>query len=168
MQTDETVALFVPKGSMRLCIAELPSRQPLNFKRGIGHTERLVRGATGRAILAFMEVTPRELRDWAAGTGIDVAELEQELVRTRKRGFATSHSELIAGATAVAAPFFDRQGLVAGSVGVYGPEVRMNASRQKDIAQSLIKEVGALSRVLGYSPQGTKGAASVVPPLSAR
>jgi IclR family acetate operon transcriptional repressor len=152
-QTSETVALFVPQGELRLCIAELPSPQPLNFKRGIGYTERIVRGATGRAILAFMDVAPRELREWAAGTGIDVAELESELARTRKRGFATSHSELIAGAIAVAAPFFDRRGEVAGSVGVYGPEVRLNAARQKEVAQSLMKEADALSQALGFSKE---------------
>lgn len=151
METSETVALFIPQGAMRLCIAELPSPQPLNFKRGIGHTERIVRGATGRAILAFMEVTSQELREWAADPNLDVAALESELTRTRKRGYTTSHSELIVGAIAVAAPFFDRRGEVAGSVGVYGPEVRMNAARQKEIAKVLMKETDALSRALGYT-----------------
>ena len=35
-QTKETVALFLPQGEDRLCVAELPSSQPLNFKRGVG------------------------------------------------------------------------------------------------------------------------------------
>jgi IclR family acetate operon transcriptional repressor len=42
-ETRETVAMLVPQGKMRLCVAELPSPQPLNFKRGVGYTERLVR-----------------------------------------------------------------------------------------------------------------------------
>jgi DNA-binding IclR family transcriptional regulator len=43
----ETVALFIPEGLMRLCVAELPSQQALSFKRGVGYRERLVLGASG-------------------------------------------------------------------------------------------------------------------------
>lgn len=155
--TRETVALFVPQGPLRLCIAELPSPQPLNFKRGIGYTERIVRGASGRAILAHMSADVRDLQAWSKGTGVDLGELELELARTRKRGYATSHNELIAGATAIAVPFFDRRGDVAGSMGVFGPEVRIGSSKQKEIAQLLLSEAEKLSQALGY---GSKAPAS--------
>ena len=106
-ETRETVALLVPQGQMRLCIAELPSPQPLNFKRGVGSTERLVLGATGRAILAWMDPTPEQLRDYAQGTQLDLKDLEAELGATRKRGYSVSRNELVSGAVAVAVPFFD-------------------------------------------------------------
>lgn len=155
-KTNETVTLFVPQGPLRFCIAELPSPQPLNFKRGVGHTERLVRGATGRAILAHMDVSQKDLRSWLQGTGIDVQELEPELAQTRKRGYATSRSELIDGAVAIAAPFFDRRGNVAGSIGVFGPEVRLNSARQQQIAQLLIAEAAVLSEALGFDGTGDR------------
>lgn len=135
---------------MRLCVAELPSPQPLNFKRGVGYTERIVRGATGRAILAYMEADALNLHSRVEGTGIDVQELKAALAQTRKRGYATSRSELIEGAVAVAVPFFDRHGAVAGSIGVFGPEVRLNSARQQQIAKLLMKEVGTLSEALGF------------------
>src|SRR3546814_6447181 len=47
--TAETVALFVPRADMRLCVAEMQSPQPLSFRRGVGYSEKLVRGASGRA-----------------------------------------------------------------------------------------------------------------------
>ncbi len=149
-ETGETVALFVPQGHLRLCIAELASPQPLNFKRGVGYTERIVRGATGRAILAYMEPTPEELRTYVQGTGGDLRELEAELAATRKRGYSTSRSELISGAVAVAVPFFDRQGAVAGSMGVFGPEVRLDAARQKEVANLLLEASVKLSEALGF------------------
>src|SRR5262249_25187556 len=40
-ETGETVALFVPQGAFRLCIAEMPSNQALSFRRGVGYRERL-------------------------------------------------------------------------------------------------------------------------------
>jgi DNA-binding IclR family transcriptional regulator len=64
--------------------------------------------------------------------------------------YATSRSELIEGAVAVAVPFFDRTGLVAGSIGVYGPEVRLGAARQQQIARLLLDESVKLSEALGF------------------
>lgn len=61
-QTGETVALFVPQGAYRLCIAELPSAQPLSFKRGAGYQERILLGASGRAILAYAVNDANELK----------------------------------------------------------------------------------------------------------
>lgn len=151
-QTRETVALFVAQGEHRLCVAELPSPQPLNFKRGVGYTERIVRGATGRAILAHLALTPQQLRQFTRGTGVDLATLQAELAMTRKRGYASSRHELISGAVAVAVPFFDHQHKVAGSIGVFGPEVRLDANACKRIAQTLTTESHHLSALLGYAP----------------
>lgn len=151
-QTHETVALFVAQGENRLCVAELPSPQPLNFKRGVGYTERIVRGATGRAILAYLEAPPQQMKQFARGTGVDLQALEIELAATRKRGYASSHHELIPGAVAVAVPFFDHHRKVAGSIGVFGPEVRLDAGACKRIAQTLKTESQHLSALLGYTP----------------
>ncbi|RTQ35565.1 IclR family transcriptional regulator [Variovorax gossypii] len=156
--TGETVAMFLPQRELRLCVAELPSPQPLNFKRGVGYTERIVRGATGRAILAYMGATAEEMSSYAKGTGINPKELEVELARTRKRGWASSHSELIPGAVAVAVPFFDRNAAVAGSIGVFGPEVRLGAERLKQITKLLQEESKNLSAMLGYGSKETNAA----------
>lgn len=148
--TGETVALFLPQREFRLCVVELPSPQPLNFKRGVGYTERIVRGATGRAILAHMGASADELRAYAQGTGIDLEDLQAALVQTRERGWADSHSELIPGAVSVAAPFFDRNAAVAGSIGVFGPEVRLNGARLAQVTQLLRAEASNLSELLGF------------------
>ncbi len=80
---------------------------------------------------------------------MDRGEFEAELAATRARGYATSHSELISGAVAVAVPFFDSDGQVAGSLGVFGPEVRLTPARVKEAAQKLKLESGRLSEALG-------------------
>jgi DNA-binding IclR family transcriptional regulator len=147
--TRETVALFVPQGQLRLCVAELPSPQPLNFKRGVGYTERIVRGATGRAIMAHQPLTTEDVLALVQGTNIDPAALVSELAATRARGYSTSRNELISGAVAVAAPFFDWRGAVAGSIGVFGPEVRMDPARQEQIAGQLKRAAQAISEALG-------------------
>lgn len=151
--TGETVALFVPRGDMRLCIAEMPSAQALSFRRGVGYSERLVRGASGRAILAFTPLAPGQLEAYAAGTAADLGWLREQLALTRERGYAMGHNELIQGAYAVAAPFFDSQGVIAGSLGVFGPDVRLTEARVQAIGHELRGLAARLSEILGGQPR---------------
>jgi DNA-binding IclR family transcriptional regulator len=150
--TSETVALFVPRGEMRLCIAEIQSPQPLSFRRGVGYSEKLVRGASGRAILAFTTLGTGQLEAYAAGTSTDIEWTRRELALTRERGYALGHNELIQGAYAVAAPFFDQTGNVAGSIGVFGPDVRLTEAR--------VHEFGHYLRGLGARLTDTLGGKS--------
>ncbi|QJW83800.1 IclR family transcriptional regulator [Ramlibacter terrae] len=153
--TSETVALFVPRGDMRLCVAEMQSPQPLSFRRGVGYSEKLVRGASGRAILAFTPLADGQLEAFAAGTGVDLEWVRAEIGLTRERGYALGHNELIRGAYAVAAPFFDRQGHVAGSLGAFGPDVRLTERRVHEFGQHL----RTLTARLTEAPGGGSGSA---------
>lgn len=147
--TTETVALFVARGDMRLCVAEMPSHQPISFRRGVGYTEKLVRGASGRAILAYTALQAGQLEAFAAGTNSDLAWLRDQLAITRERGYALGHNELIQGAYAVAAPFFDSTGTVAGSLGVFGPDIRLTETRVNEFGQFLRVMADRLTSSLG-------------------
>lgn len=147
-RTGETVALFVPEGLMRLCVSELPSHHPLSFKRGVGYRERLVRGASGRSILAYLG-DGVDLQAYAEGTDIDVDRCREELRKVRRRGYAVSRDELIQGAVAVAAPIFGAEGQVVGSLGVFGPGVRLPDTKVQEFGQLLTTEVANISAALG-------------------
>ena len=150
--TAETLALFVPRGDMRLCIAEIPSPQPLSFRRGVGYSEKLVRGASGRAILAFTPLQAGQLEAYAAGTNADLGWLRDQLALTRERGYAMGHNELIQGAYAVAVPFFDGSGTVAGSLGVFGPDVRLTEARVHEFGVFLRAMAARITSDLGGTP----------------
>lgn len=147
--TEETVALFIPQGAFRTCISELPSGQPLSFKRGVGYRENIVLGASGRAILAHTTVDEAQLREYTKGTKIDVSQFMEELERIRQRGYAVSNQELIQGAVAIAAPFFQSGSKAAGSIGVFGPSVRLSPNRVKEFGTLLATEAQILSKALG-------------------
>lgn len=149
--TSETVALFVPRGDMRLCVAEMQSSQPISFRRGVGYSEKLVRGASGRAILAFTPLKSGQLEAYSAGTNSDLAWLKDQLEITRERGYAMGHNELIQGAFAVAAPFFDSSGAVAGSLGVFGPDARLTEARMHEFGVMLLEMAAKLTLSLGGS-----------------
>ena len=147
--TGETVALFVPEGSFRLCIAEMPSTQALSYRRGVGDRERLVLGASGRAILAHLANTMHELKGYATGLQIDLKKTSRELAAVKNRGFAVSKEELIQGAVAVSAPFFNGADQVAGSIAVFGPSVRLSSTQTAKFGKLLVREARELSKALG-------------------
>ena len=147
--TSETVALFVPEGTYRVCVAELESAQPLSFRRRVGYREKLVLGASGRTILSQMLLSADELRRYLVDPDQDVATLVADLDTIRARGFGTSHHELIAGAVAVAAPFFNGANQVAGSLCIFGPSVRVTDERVARFADLLKHEAANLSCALG-------------------
>ncbi len=146
-ETGETVALMLRQGDVRVCAAEIPSAQPLSFKRGIGHSVHVTIGASGRAILAFAD--DAESYSGKILDPRDRAAYKSKLERVRKDGYAVSRDELIEGAVAVAVPFFAVNNTVAGSLAVFGPSVRVGKSQVERIAALLKKQSQALSRALG-------------------
>lgn len=146
-QTGETVALLVHHGRERVCVAELPSHQPLSFKRGVGYSESVTLGASGRAILAFANDVPRYLEGKVPQD--QRAAYLDELARIREVGYAISRDELIKGAVAIAAPFFSAGAKVMGSLAVYGPSARVDDAQVNRIAQWLVEAARELSQKAG-------------------
>lgn len=158
IDTRETVALWMRQGDMRFCIAEMPSPQALNLKRGIGSGERIARGASGRAILAFSDGVAPRIRHYAELAQWTVDQFIQELERTRERGYGLSRDELIVGAVAVAAPVFDATGVI-GSMGIFGPAVRLGEREVDSIGKRVAADAARLSALLGgRAPRPTKAA----------
>lgn len=147
-ETRETVSVFVAQQEFRMCLAEMPSPQPLTFKRGVGFTERIAVGATGRAILAWSIAPDADLSKYLEGLPLTEKEFRAELQATRERGYAISRDELIDGAVAVAAPFYGPNGVV-GSLGVYGPATRLGSREVAEIGRRVMEEAVNLSRALG-------------------
>ena len=148
-ETGETVALFAVEGVQRCCIAEIPSAQPLSFRRGVGWREKLVRGASGRVVLAHAVRTAADLAPFAEGEKLDVAAFLTELARVRKRGWAVSRDELIQGAVAVAAPVLGADGQARASLAVFGPSARLDDKAVQRLAKAVAAEAAALSQALG-------------------
>ena len=133
--TGETVALMVHTGHERVCVAELPSPQPLSFRRGVGHRNQVLLGASGRAIVAFVSEPSAYL---AALPHKKRAAYAQELERIRQEGYAVSREELIAGAVAMAVPVLSAEGEVQGSLAVYGPSARIGEAQIRRMAKLLV------------------------------
>ena len=64
---------------------------------------------------------------------------------------AVSRDELIQGAVAVAAPIFDGADRVMGSLGIFGPSVRVPDERVEEFGRLLVSEAIVVSTALGQA-----------------
>src|SRR6516165_2941617 len=154
--TGETTALFLRRGGLRQCVAEVVSRHMLAISRGLGETDHLWRGASGKAILAFLD--EEEVADVARTLPktFSKATLAADLSRARRDGYFVSRGEVFVGAIAIAAPYFDHTGCVAGSVGVFGPEARLDERWVARAASSVVKSAAELSEGSGHVASARK------------
>jgi DNA-binding IclR family transcriptional regulator len=150
-ETNETVALVVVRGDKRLHVLELPSRHPLAISRGLGETEHLSLGASGKSILAYLPEAEVAAALRTAPRNVRVDELRQTLKQIRQDGVAVSRSEMIEGSVGVAAPVYDYTAGVIGSVVLSAPDVRIDAQRQAEFASLVRTAAAAISAELGYA-----------------
>lgn len=154
--TSETAALFVLREQKRICVLELESHHALTIARGIGDTGDITRGASGKAILAFLDEGRRDvILDQVAKPRR--AELVKALEVVRSRGYAVSHGEVFVGAVALAAPTFNHNGEVAGCLGVFGPKARVKDADIPRIGAQVIQAAHAISEQFGYRSEKSAG-----------
>jgi DNA-binding IclR family transcriptional regulator len=112
----------------------------------VGATYSLLRGAAGKALLAFL---PQRDIDRLVPTSTEPERLAKELVAIRAAGYATSRGEVVAGATAVAVPVLDSEGAARAVINVTGPADRFTAERMaaavdaiREVAESITRQLG--------------------------
>lgn len=147
--TGETAALFVLREHKRICVLELESHHALTIARGVGDTGDITLGASGKAILAYLDDQRRNaILDQVAKPRR--AELVKALEQVRSRGYAVSHGEVFVGAVAFAAPTFNHNGEVAGCLGVFGPKARVRDADIPRFGAQVIEAANAVSEQLGH------------------
>src|ERR1700722_15086162 len=156
--TGETAALFKLQEDRGICILECESRHVLSISRGVGDSLKIDQGSTGKAMLAFMD--PQRQAEFLADMPKNAARarLEEGLKFAKRNGYATSRGEIFVGAVAVSAPYFDHRGSLVGSVGLYGPNARINDQKMLEYSK-LVREAGRnISVLLGFQkPEKSAG-----------
>lgn len=142
----ETVSLMVPvSATHRMCVAELKSPHALSFSRGTGYLEPLHRGASGKALLAFMQRygLPRNLAEIAGADQVE--SLSRSLLEVKRRGHSVTYSEISLGTVAVAAPVLGPDGVAVASVCTFAPELHMNGASLERCIQAVTVAARSIS-----------------------
>jgi IclR family KDG regulon transcriptional repressor len=162
-QTRETVHLTVRHGLAAVYVEKLDSPGQLRIHSRIGAAVPLYCTAVGKVMLAYMTAEERErvlpqlaLKRLTPNTVGNIQELEAELYRVRKNGYACDLEEHELHIRCVAAPIWDHAGSVNASLSITAPMVRMAVSRLRQLAP-LIQTAGLqISRELGYQTYGSR------------
>jgi DNA-binding IclR family transcriptional regulator len=156
-QTRETIHLTVRHGLTAVYVEKIDSPEHLRIHSRIGAAVPLYCTAVGKVMLAYMPDQEREqllrqldLKRMTANTAGSLQELETELQRVRKNGYACDLEEHELHIRCIAAPIRNHEGAVQSSLSITAPVVRMPVARLRQLAP-LIQEAGQrISAELGY------------------
>jgi IclR family transcriptional regulator, KDG regulon repressor len=168
--TRETVHLTVRHKLTAVYIEKLDSPEPLRIHSRIGASVPLYCTAVGKVMLAYLDdeeqervVNEIELRRFTESTVGSIQELQAQLAKVRKDGFACDLEEHEPHIRCIAAPIWDHTGAVNASLSVTGPAVRMSTTRLREIAP-LVREAGLkISHDLGFTGNGIRPVAAAWP-----
>ena len=155
----ETVHLATLEGSQVRYLDAVESSNALRVAVRTGMTLPAHCTSVGKALLA--QLTTDQLHtlypaDKLAGqterTLTSRRELERELERVRKRGFALNVGESEEGVTAVAAAVVDEYRGAVAALSVAAPSSRVSARRAKEVGERLLVYVDALREAVSQQP----------------
>ncbi len=158
----ETVTLAIPRGDQVVQIAQIDSSFLLSTRDWVGVEVPPHCSATGKVLLAWSCLEPPTARgpdlrlpQLTQQSVATLAELEAQLARVRRRGYAVTSEELEVGLDAVAAPVHGRDGAVMAAVGISGPTARMSGQLDH-VGQLLVEQAAAMSGMLRRrTPKGS-------------
>jgi len=117
--------------------------------------------ALGHAIVASLpsassaRLLAGDLEPLTGRTKTTRASLVRVLAQVRKAGYAVEDQEATVGDAGIAAPIVNREGTVAGSIGVVGPAERLLAAPGRDeLARTVVEAARSISRDMGAGRGG--------------
>lgn len=126
------VVLSVPTPKSAFVLATLSSNQPINIGVRPGSELLLHSSAQGKIFLAFgdpelLDSLREPLPRATFKTCTDLSDLRAQLGQIRQQRYATAPEEAMLGINALAAPIFDRNGRLVGSIGLIGSIQHLDA-----------------------------------------
>jgi IclR family KDG regulon transcriptional repressor len=139
--TGETTLLTVYHAQEVICVEKVESSHSVRLALEVGTRRPPHAGASSKALMAFLPedeieriVQSQGLPKLCANTITDRDELNAELARIRKRGYAQSVEETDRGAWGVATPIRGWDGKVIAAIGLAGPIPRFGDELAKKYA----------------------------------
>jgi DNA-binding IclR family transcriptional regulator len=162
--TSETAHFSVYEGGYAVQVDKVECSQPIRAPTRIGGRSPGYASATGKALLAYQ--SSDEIQRVAglaerhtAATILGPERLVEELAHVRRVGFATNRGEWREGVWSVAAPVFDHRSQLVGSIGVSGPQNRMEPAFD-GIARAVLGRARAMTTSSGGHAGGLYGTAA--------
>ena len=142
-KTSESINLAVPGSDDLKLIDQVDGKHLLGATNWIGRNVPYHASALGKVLLAFgaAAIPSGNLHSKTARTITSRTQLNSELEKVRKAGFAIIDNELENGLVAVAAPVFNHDGKVVAAISISGPDARIGREQLIKFGELIIKEL---------------------------
>lgn len=116
--------------------------------------------AQGKIALAFgpdriwQELTRKASKKWQTEAGVDMKKLKKEIEQVRKRRWAVAPGEALIGINALAAPVFDADRDLAGTITIVASLQHLSAKPDKKTIAALQNAANQVSARMGYREEG--------------
>ena len=142
-KTSESINLAVPGSDDLKIIDQVDGKHLLGATNWIGRNVPYHASALGKVLLAFgaSAIPSGNLHSKTARTITSRTQLNSELEKVRKAGFAIIDNELENGLVAVAAPVFNHDGKVVAAISISGPDARIGREQLIKFGEMIIKEL---------------------------
>ena len=141
--TSESINLAVPGNNELKLIDQVDGQYLLGATNWIGRHVPYHASALGKVLLAYgaAAIPNGSLQSKTSRTITSRTQLNAELEKVRKIGFAIIDNELEEGLVAVAAPVFGHDGNVVAAISISGPDARINRDKLNKFGELIIKEL---------------------------
>ncbi len=159
---NESVYLTVRDGDRVLYIYAIESSQRLLARTAVGDYAPLYCTAVGKAVLAFLppeEVSrlyadrPDSLAAFTPHTLTGFRQLQDDLARSRSRGYTVDNQEHELNTFCVGAPIFDAHNAVIGACSISGLDAEIIGARLEALSSGVVYTAQQISRRMGYVPE---------------
>lgn len=156
----EMVQLATEDNGEVLYIEKIDSSHMLRIVSEVGGRQPMHCTGLGKALLAYRSpaevsyiIARKGMEQMTPRTIITLYELEKELEKVRRQGYALDDREVMEGLRCVAAPIFISGGKVKYAVSISGLYGNMQGEKL-DLIVAMVKECAAnISHAMGYRPQ---------------
>ena len=141
---NENIRLYILDGSYKLCIEAIESTRDFRVVIKAGERHTVIRGAAGKIFLSYMDEESRKklIKD----TNIT----DDALNKVKENGYALSLGEREEGLVGIAAPIFNKEGIVTASLSISGPAARFINEEMSDKINDIVNCCEEISSKLGY------------------
>ncbi len=160
-RVDETMQLAVLDWPDVVFVAYLDSKRPVRLAAEVGRRLPAHATAAGKVLLAFSGTSVAdsyrdvEMRKLTKKTVTSVDELERQLAKVRRRGWAEVSQEASDNLTCLAGPVRNHESRVVAAMTVCVPEPSLKLSYRKELAGALLEACNELSRQIGAERTGS-------------
>lgn len=147
-------------GAQVVYILAIEGSGPIRVGPRLGSAVPAHTTAAGKALLAHLPpealevlLSGQELITETSHSITSKAQLREQLVKIRSRGYSVTEGEHLSQVSAIGAPVFDKDGFAVAAISVAFPSYLVPREQFSSIGEAVLETARAISRRLGYRPR---------------